>query len=456
MNSLNAPKREKRRWSLFRFRLRTLLLLAVPVAGVAAWFANELVQSEKEQKIVEATVDRMDERTRRQVGDGLPMTVIYDYQRDENGDRISNARPPAPIWMQRRFGEHLFAEIQEIRVSTEQVNDLSGWEQLAGLECVSIHGASDDKLPVGLENLSQIKELCLARFAELTSLDELAGLESLEKLHISDCDALSDLSGLGGLTNLKFLSIENCSAFTTLDDLSGLTLEGVGLVRCRKVRSLDGISGDKLRHLTVTDCSGLEDVQAVTEMPNLETLYLYCRVDAQLPVQWDEAFFPTKLESAKLTGIALSDLRWLSECKVLTDLLIHRSDSLTSLNGLESCTMLTDLHLRCDNLESLNGLPEDNAVKTASIAGNGITDSRSLSNLTEIETARLSFRLSRIEDIPSSKNLKSLTLSLAPSVETLEGFPECPSLEYLEITPATSLIDVAGIGHHENLQELNI
>ena len=157
-------------------------------------------------------------------------SILYDFQfagGDPAGNKIPNARPPAPEWLRRWLGDEFFQEVVQVMLSGPN------WE--------------DDSLSA-LEDLPRVRELHLFQTPNITNagLAHLRGLRRLESLDIYRNRKISDagVAHLQGLTNLKALLMDGASVSDAgIDHLLGMKqLEELDLDR-------SSVGNDGLRKL---------------------------------------------------------------------------------------------------------------------------------------------------------------------------------------------------------------
>jgi hypothetical protein len=196
----DTPKR-KRRW--FQFRLRTLLLLVTVFAVWFGWLAHQA----RQQKETVAWVREMEG------------TVYYDYEVDEDGQPIDDAKPPGPKWLRDIVGIDFMADVVEVNLTFTQVSDVTPLAGLTSLqELTLINTPVSDLTPLaGLTNLQKL-DLWGAPVSDLTPL---AGLTNLQELDLA-ITPVSDVTPLAGLTNLQELRLSSTQV-SDLTPLAGLT-----------------------------------------------------------------------------------------------------------------------------------------------------------------------------------------------------------------------------------------
>jgi len=127
-----------------------------------------------------------------------------------------------------------------------------------------------------LAGLKKLHSITIAD-SELTSLESIDFPESLRKLYLISCDTLSDISKLGKLQNLKHLSLSDCSKVQDVDVLLDMDpLHWLSLP--------PNISHNKFEELTehftelkvveLIGCSDIKDLSPLQELPELNFLIL--------------------------------------------------------------------------------------------------------------------------------------------------------------------------------------
>jgi len=127
-----------------------------------------------------------------------------------------------------------------------------------------------------LAGLEKLQSITIAD-SELTTLESIDFPESLRKLHLINCNTLSDISNLGKLQNLTHLSLTDCSKVQDVDVL--LELDAI---HCLSLPP--NISHNKFEDLTerftqlkvveLIGCSDIRDLSPLQELPELSILTL--------------------------------------------------------------------------------------------------------------------------------------------------------------------------------------
>ncbi|KAF7846505.1 hypothetical protein BT93_L4225 [Corymbia citriodora subsp. variegata] len=136
----------------------------------------------------------------------------------------------------------------------------------------------------GLSNLKRLKLLRLTSCPNLTAIQGLGLVESLEKLEIDRCgferliglevESLQLHKGFAGLSSLRRLSLFNCPNLTAIQGLGSVeSLEELEIQWCPKIESLDDLSDlKKLESLVIRGCEELLAVEGLDELDTLKYL----------------------------------------------------------------------------------------------------------------------------------------------------------------------------------------
>jgi Leucine-rich repeat (LRR) protein len=138
-----APKR--RRW--LRYSLITLLVTLVAVSIAIRWVAHRLDRSARQNEVMEAIVN-------------AGGRVRLDFQIDEAGNGMAEARPHGSAWFRSLTNDNLGGNAVEAEVPTDDaLKDIAVLPNLRILD-LSSSGITDACLP-HLEHLSQLESLHL-------------------------------------------------------------------------------------------------------------------------------------------------------------------------------------------------------------------------------------------------------------------------------------------------------
>ena len=276
-----AKQPRKRRW---QFGIRFLWILSTIIAVVVAYVSFRVRTERLQRETLESFAD-------------ANVQVLYDYQiyDPESGD--IPVTPPGPQFVKRWFGEHIFANVVHLGVTSRSDSwgrtndlyplnsiDLSVLGYLKHLRQLSFAHAS------GIEDLKAMQfapRLERLRIEQCDSLTTLSGVEQcpkLERLEVINGEGLYEISAIKSLVNLKQLFVSQRKEPTKsealpLDDASILTdlrqLEQLHL-SVPHWKDLDGIEAlNRLTNLTLTQARDLEDASEMVALPRLRVLKLF-------------------------------------------------------------------------------------------------------------------------------------------------------------------------------------
>ncbi|XP_019951580.2 leucine-rich repeat-containing protein 23 [Paralichthys olivaceus] len=290
------------------------------------------------------------------------------------------------------------------------VSDVDGEEDTLKVggedEKVQVCNLTQETISEGLSLLCRTGNGLRHAFVKLDlkdkGLNDIAAISSFVHLRFLDMsnNHLTDLSPLASLIHLLWLKVDNnaiaCfkgNPFTQLSYLQWLS------VAVNRLTDLDGLVGPSLESLNLKG-NGIKTVKSLQQgcFGNLATLELR----------------GNHLETTH--GINLPNLQRL----YLAQNVIKR------LEGLERLEHLTTLHLRDNQLESLDGLsPNMKCLKYLNVRGNAILDENGLRGLGLV-----------------SKTLRALVISNNPLVETTDSRISVlllvPQLERIDKDPVSA------------------
>jgi len=196
-----ASKGSKRKPHLFRFSLRTLLVL-ITLLGIWLGLQGKRARDQKEAIQSILAPDKNND-----------VAVYYDYQLDDAGQYLAAAVPPGPEWLRQLIGDHFFISADSISfygpdVSASQLEPL---KRLPGLKSLTFSSTSfSDEGFAHLKDLGTLRSLVIddstITDGGLSHLVRLSRLQELRLFSNEITDAgLLRLARLGQLGELHVM-----------------------------------------------------------------------------------------------------------------------------------------------------------------------------------------------------------------------------------------------------------
>ena len=119
--------------------------------------------------------------------------------------------------------------------------------------------------------------LILEDNSSIEELSFLEGFTNLENLEFKSCPSLENFEALTKLTNLKTLEITGSGyrSFKDLSSLEDVTITNLSITKCSSLVDISALSGlPNLDSLRINDCSSLKDISVLSSLLNLRSLNL--------------------------------------------------------------------------------------------------------------------------------------------------------------------------------------
>ncbi len=251
---------------------------------------------------------------------------------------------------------------------------------------------------------------------EITSIDEITGLEKLKDLEILhlDWNQITEIKGLENLVSLKELNL-HCNEIEEIKGLSRLSkLERLSLYN-NQIKEIKGLENlNKLRILRLKG-NPIEEIKGLEHLTNLKVLQLntnllsgyeknLLRYNAQMVVKYCQhqkedtllhlPFVTVRGENyyvdddkLSLWGIKLTNI---AEIKGLENFINLKSlklsaNRITTISKLDQLKDLQKLELNENKIREINGLENLTNLKELDLSGNQIEEIKGLENLINLE-----------------------------------------------------------------------
>lgn len=265
--------------------------------------------------------------------------------------------------------------VTELDCSWREISDISGLEQLVGLESFRFRGNNATDF-TALASLPRLTELNVGD-VNLANLDFISGLTGLEILDLSH-SGLTDVDGLGAFSQLRELILFD-NNLRSLPSLDHMPLERLD-VQQNELAALPALPA------TIVELrAGGNPLTSLGDLSTLSLLELLDASDAQLSSL--PAFDPiAPLATLNVRGNLISDL---SAAGALTGLetLDAGDNALTTLPAMDG-TVLLELIVDNNQLAQLPALP--NTLVRIQASGNELTDIGAIQTVPELQTLDVS------------------------------------------------------------------
>ncbi len=243
MTAEPTKPKPRRRW--WQYSLRTFFVV-LTVFGV--WLGVVVHRANEQRKAV-AWVREMGGSAR------------YDYEFNELGIRVVDAKPSAPDLLVKLLGDDFFQEVSTVQLKKTQVSDLTPLTKFTSLEKLWLNSTHVSDL-TPLKKLTSLRVLDL-RYTQVSNLAPLADLKNLQILRLT-ITQVSDLTPLAKLTSLQDLGLSHTqvSDLTPLANLTSLDKLWLDNTQVSDLTPLAGL--DRLRMLALYGTLATEE--QVTEL----------------------------------------------------------------------------------------------------------------------------------------------------------------------------------------------
>ncbi len=202
---MSDPKTRRRRYR--QFSLRTVLVV---LTLVCVWFGWQVNRANQQRKVVAWVLE-------------MGGSVRYDYEIDDAGVAIADAKPTSPEWLR-----DFYDQVVYVHLNDTQVSDLTPLANLKSLEWLHLGNTLVSDL-TPLANLKSLQRLVLGN-TQVSDLTPLANLKSLKWLvlwdtQVSDLTPLENLIGLERL-DLSDTQVSDLTPLANLNSLEWLDLRG--------------------------------------------------------------------------------------------------------------------------------------------------------------------------------------------------------------------------------------
>ncbi len=400
------PTHPIRRFRLFRFSLKTLLIFML-LSGI---YFGVVIPKQQRGK-------RESDAIKAIRGLAYHGQFLYDYQLDESGNPRRNPNPenPTPVWIQKVLGEYTFSTVKYISL---EATSAFPWS-------TSLN--SSNGLTTQLETFRNVEVLNTKNcFSGVQDLQCLSKMKKLRKLSVSSSNTLQTFAGIENCKRLHSLTLDNVSAesFEPLGDLSELS--DLTILHCREVKSLAGIANHKnLKNLEMRIVPSVTSLDFLAGLENLESLSV-CHALA--------------LESF--------DLGLIRHNKGLTDLRVSAFNNLANLQSIGELSQLKSLHLEYSNCEfSFSDIPPGKTAltKLKLHCCHGLQDLNGVESFDALEEIEINWcsglkNLDALANLPKLKSLKirNLPIDFLPELENL------PELVHVEVYGLLDLKNLDG------------
>lgn len=381
----------------FRFGLRTILIVTTIAAVLFAWLGRDIMRARREKPLMDAIVS---------VGGSIhfegnsvsPMDMIGTYEWRE------------PTFLQRQFGDHYGAYVEEVSlrrgIGNATDTTIQGLGQFERLRAVSLRGRGfTDKCVDELLLVKELKSLELVYTSiSAAGLKRLAKSGKLERLELYD--GASSVFLEGGPSVFGNAHLESLSDFPALRRLEilgeDLTDEGFAHVgKCTELIEL------VINVVPATAGDAFEQLTSLQQLQTLDISSVAITDKSMLAIGKLRRLKRLQLDTTSITDQGLANLHGLTE---LEELELDRCKvngsgfaALSSLKNLQKVSVRST-SLNDEGLAAIANLPGlvELEIDEAKVTGQGLLY---LEHATKLK--RLSIELSRERTLNDAKALKT-------------------------------------------------
>jgi internalin A len=300
----------------------------------------------------------------------------------------------------------LARQLRQLDLSVcQQLTSIDSIASLTSLQSLDVSFCDQVTLFDPLTCLAALQILDISNCWQISSLAPIAGLTSLQSLDISSCWKLTSLAPIASLTSLQTLYLFGCEQFTSIDPIACLTaLQSLDASHCTQLLSLEPIANlTALQSLDVSHCTQLSSLEPIANLTALQLLDVsHCTQLSSL----EPIANLTALQSLDVSHCTrLSSLEPIANLTALHSLDVSHCTQLSSLEPIANLTALHSLNANnCTQLSSLDPIAGLIALQSLDVSECiQITSLDTIAGLTALETVYLF-------DVPSGQTLSTKAL----------------------------------------------
>ena len=266
----------------------------------------------------------------------------------------------------------------ELNLSHSGISSLEGIQHLSNLSALNLRSNQLQDISQ-LATLGKLEKLDL-RGNSILDISPIAGLERLEYLNLYGNATLQSIKPLASLTNLKKLILGYVPVSSQVDTIS--TLEALRYINLRNCDVEDTTFLSELpylEYLNLHSNSGIQDIDPIKNLTNLETLIL-----ANIPIRGQANLLANliNLSYLNLRNTGLTDIAFLAELDELEYLNLHSNSAIQSIAPIADLSRLEQLILRDVPInDQFVHLADLSYLKSLNIRNTGIGDPDFLADL---------------------------------------------------------------------------
>ncbi|GCF11850.1 leucine-rich repeat domain-containing protein [Dictyobacter arantiisoli] len=334
----------------------------------------------------------------------------------------------------------LFLKHSETHLRLYRVEELTGLQHLTMLESLELDQCTTLQDLSPLAALTQLEVLDLNACGRITSLAPLRELSRLRQIILPGCSNLRDLSGLINKPALTELNLHGLNHLRTIAPLSGLPgLKRLIISYADALTDISGLSAlQEVEYLEIRNCGKLSDITPLAQLKRVREINLFACPAIQDLNPLTEMESIETIESN--TGLPEHIGPW-SQLQKLRHLKLRTNNRLTNLQELGRIPSLEELELGgCTHLQSFNGIEQATNLKRFAFYTQAVEDCVTPEDLTplrglpELQVLMLiGVNCPNLRGLTDLPRLENLTIQADHRLASLEGISNLPALRSLRL-----------------------
>ena len=215
--------------------------------------------------------------------------------------------------------------------------------------------------------------------------------------------------------------------------------------------------------LSLINCNFLQNLDALTNLTNLNELYVHANnfavkpANEKMTTREQVAEYQDKIRFVMALRDGNTNL--IKDYKDSISIDLSGCNSLKNVDYLSNFTNITSLDLGgCGSLQNVDGLESCTNLTELDLSGNGIQNVDKLANCTNLTDLNLNYcdSLQNLDGLANCTKITSLDLSDCDSLQNVDGLANCNNLTNLDLWGTNSLQNLDGLTNCTKITSLNL